>query len=384
MSSVGYKCGSSNTIRALTQLGIAALISALPFHGMSHADEPEPASIKVDGMVRNLVWSPDGRSFAVTNMRIVLVDKRTGEKAPFSALRLFDLQKGIEKTTISKVKNICGYAFAYSFDGKMLAVQQRPSYKNSEEIQIWDLESGKLNRVIKMEKNQFAAFSMAFSPDGNQLAASFRGPPTVAAIAGVNIFDVKTGKIVQTIDGPRSVSIAYSPDSKCLVTGGEQGDRQIRLWDVQSGKLIRWVTILEEGNLLQSFAFSTDGKTLATADVHNGVRLWNLETGRAKPALANSGDRSTQVAYSRDGKYLAAKLCVPNKDRYRCEVRVWLADTGRLLDTHIDAASTIAQIEEAVSFYDLLSIAFTPDDRHIAFLREDGAVIIKPARQPDK
>src|SRR5262249_58242566 len=65
------------------------------------------------------------------------------------------------------------------------------------------------------------------------------------------------------IEGPFNsgivYSVAFSPDGKTLASGS--GDNRVRLWDVNTGRLIR--SFAEHGGTVHSVAFSPDGKMIA-------------------------------------------------------------------------------------------------------------------------
>src|SRR4051794_2945942 len=77
-------------------------------------------------------------------------------------------------------------------------------------------------------------------------------------------------------------ALAFSPDGKTLVTGaggpsGKSGE--VRLWDVGTGKEVR--THKGHAEHVHGVAFSSDGKTLASASMADGqVKVWDVGTGK--------------------------------------------------------------------------------------------------------
>ena len=56
---------------------------------------------------------------------------------------------------------------------------------------------------------------------------------------------------------------------------------------------------------IQAIALSPNGQVLASAG-HDGVRLWNAQTGRLLRHFKEHSDRVNVVAFSPDGKYFAS------------------------------------------------------------------------------
>ena len=69
--------------------------------------------------------------------------------------------------------------------------------------------------------------SVAFSPDGKTLASGGKDTP-------IKLWDAETGKLLRTLTGHtgRVESLAFSPDGKTLATGGGGGDTSVKLWDL--------------------------------------------------------------------------------------------------------------------------------------------------------
>ena len=59
-------------------------------------------------------------------------------------------------------------------------------------------------------------------------------------------------------------------------------------------------------HLIESVAFSPDGKTLASGSWDTTIKLWAVKTCKEQATLKGHTDTARSVAYSRDGKTLAS------------------------------------------------------------------------------
>jgi WD40 repeat protein len=136
-------------------------------------------------------------------------------------------------------------------------------------------------------------YSRVFSPDGRRLY--------VGILGGVKVYDAETGKELRLISRPKLTitSMAVSPDSRWLATGEQsvQGNGPTRLWDADSGRQEREFD--DAGNL----TFSPDGKLLGISGL-DGVKLWDVATGRHVRTLHGYRPRLGVVAFSPDGRRL--------------------------------------------------------------------------------
>jgi WD40 repeat protein len=259
----------------------------------------------------------------------------------------------------------CQLAVAFSPDGRMLAsASQNPGYvggmsDTQGEVHVWDVRSGREPVLLEGNKGTVSC-GVAFSPDSKLLASAGWNPelkPGLGYTACARVWNVATGKEVFTVEGAHNVAavyeaVAFSPDSHYLAAAGQH---QIVLYEARTGKTVR---TLPAG--ARSLSFSPDGRFLAGSGGGYGdrqLKVWEVDTGKAyNPVTPNLNARTygTQhniwaAAYSPDGRRL---LTTSGSD-----VRIWDAATGA----------------ELSSFGGLkgIDVAWGPDGRRIAVASSD-------------
>ncbi len=155
----------------------------------------------------------------------------------------------------------------------------------------------------KLEKSENTGQCGRFSPDGRYLAAVNGREPTVG------IWDSATGMLAKTLKGHAGnvVSLAFSPDSRTLASGGL--DTTVRLWDVASGQE-RLVYRRHSGGVF-AVAFRPDGTGLASADAVNLVsrpmiHLWDASTGKTLARLQGHSTFARRLSFLPDGRRLVS------------------------------------------------------------------------------
>ncbi|TIW87366.1 MAG: hypothetical protein E5V59_27385, partial [Mesorhizobium sp.] len=111
--------------------------------------------------------------------------------------------------------------------------------------------------------------------------------------------------------------LAFTPDGEHIVSASD--DKTIRIWDWQSGVTLRTIRgYLGNGSDGKIFAVavSTDGKTIAAGGYfgaslgdkppYGDIRLFDFATGKMKGVLEAADYATYDLAFSPDGKTLAA------------------------------------------------------------------------------
>ena len=202
---------------------------------------------------------------------------------------------------------------------------------------------------------------ISFSPNGQTLAS--------VNFNAIRLWDVETGKHLKNFQETdlsgkkgRVHSIWFSQDGQTLASGSHnalagRSDSAIRLWDVETGQLLKKITLQGDAKNVLEASFSPDGRTLAgtsgsgfTTD-YDDIYLWNVRTGRHLKTFQQA-NAVTSVSFSPDGQMLASASGAWENSEYL--IYLWDVRTGRHL-------KTLSGHEERV-----FSVSFSPDGRILA------------------
>jgi WD40 repeat protein len=239
---------------------------------------------------------------------------------------------------------------ALADDGKLIAFGTTDNL-----VGVCDPHTG---HVLWTGRHQNQVFSLAVSPDGTLLASS-------GADHCVIVWDIHTGaqvcKLTAFTSWPEAV--AFAPNQPILAVAGGVERWEIRFFQIPSGQHVR--TLSDQGGGIRALAYSRDGKMLAAGGWDRLVRVLDAETGELLyPLMAHTG-RVNAVAFSTDGHTLASG----SADR---TVRLWdlrrpaAPTNGRQQFHHGDAAQ-------------VLSAAFTADGQTLVARHQDHAIRLRDA-----
>ncbi len=279
--------------------------------------------------------------------------------------------------------------------------------------------------ITALRGNASVVWSIAFSPDGQTLAAGVEAPLPVAPVASVGsqppppalttqiiLWDVVSGRTLPysplSLPARGAVNLAFSPDGKMLVAGSADGQlhfwrlsatppvresrpghpsqvnslafsrdgrwlasagkREVLLWDVSAAQPALVPLVANEA--VRSLAFKPDSRTLAVGYADGRIVLWDIETRRpAEWAPAAKDSQPNSLAFSPDGLWLA----VGRADK-----------TVALYSSAIPRAATTLIGHTA----EVEGVAFRPDGQRLASWGRDRTIRLwdvpsgKPAGEP--
>jgi WD40 repeat protein len=287
-----------------------------------------------DGIV-SLALTNDGRRLASSSMdgSIKLWDVAT---APGPAPVVFD-------------HTVCDVVF--SSDGKtVFAVDESGLFKHCDAATGRERNPEKALTALPLGQilgqtwftGPYGQTTWTIAPDGKTVAyADVRREV-------ISVQETTTAKETRAFPYKGSVNaLVFAPDSKTLACGGTVG---VTLWNVDTGKATH--SLQGFTDLVPGLAFSNDGRLLAAGGFDRSVQVWNAATGQRLYRLERT-DLVWAVAFSRDCKLLAVAT-----DR---TISIHQATDGQQVRAFTTDAHHVARM------------IFSPDGKRLATAGGDGA-----------
>jgi WD40 repeat protein/DNA-binding SARP family transcriptional activator len=308
----------------------------------------------------NVVWSPDGNRIAAA-VPFAVNERRTEPIAvwevdrPDEPLRLLS-PRFIGSDFRPTPGQLTPAWLAFAPDGRTLYAS------GAGPVSVLDVASGDVRATID------GMGGLALSGDGTTMAVRGAG-------GAVQLVDVATGEIEHELSGHEDVvtDAAFSFDGTLLATASN--DETIGIWDVTDGS--RRAVLRGHAGSISDVVFDRTGSTLYSAAADRSAVSWDLRgsAGLTEVIAAPSLDvaRESAVLVSRDGSHVAVLLeqsmqlvdledggvrevrgiggrtfawadFSPDGERiatveYAGQLRVWDADSGDLLGSHLLAWS---------------------------------------------
>ncbi|MEL6909629.1 MAG: NB-ARC domain-containing protein, partial [Cyanobacteria bacterium J06598_4] len=197
------------------------------------------------------------------------------------------------------------FSVAFSPDGEILAAGDSKG-----EIILRRVLDGQ--PILNIKGHTGWVVSLDFSPDGKTLASS-------SCDCTAKLWDVNSGQCLHTLEEHEHEvwSVTFSPNGKMLATGCD--DNKARLWNVVTGDCIK--VLSDHTDYVLSVAFVSTELELLTGSHDNTVKLWNIETGECKKIFKGHDDGVRSLSVSSNGKNFISS----SND---CTIRLWEIETG--------------------------------------------------------
>lgn len=229
-------------------------------------------------------------------------------------------------------------------------------------IALWEIPSGSLlDRLMPVGDRPTWTSSLAFSPDGNKLLTGDVG-------GRVHLWSLVTGDELYSIEahpGHSGVTaVAFSRDGQWIASGG--ADCVVRVGSTDRGREllsfdalgqprgappagVAGAGLIEAGPAIASLAFSPDGRLLAAgisqrpAESKGGkIRVWNVQTNQPLSWIDDSPGDVESLVFTPDGRQLISggNVTIPREQFGRpypalnvnvVQVRVWNVDGGKMV-----------------------------------------------------
>ena len=207
---------------------------------------------------------------------------------------------------------------ALSFDRTTLLIA------SGTHVRLVDLQTGH-TRTIALGAGVLAA---VLDPTGHVFAVATRSGKSTSA----SILSARTGRVIRQLPEAGIRSFAFSPNGKLLASGSY--DHTARIWDADTGRLRH---VLPHDGYVYSEQFSSDGRSLVTSSQDGAAYVWDVAGGRRELLLVGATGPMNSAAFSPDG----SEIATASADRFG---RIYYSQDGRLLAPlagHGESVSTI-------------------------------------------
>ena len=236
----------------------------------------------------------------------------------------------------------------FSSDGSLLAMAGANWEKDA--VVVWDTETGNIVATPMVEHktpDPKSVFSVAFSPDGDRLAASFEPAPKELWILSTETWDptaVYNAPANATSAEAPSDWLVFTPDGELLIGTDPAGFGEGRIV-FMDGVTLEYLDEIPEAHAggISQLAINEDGTLLATSGLDGFVRVWDVETRSLVHQIRVSSDGPVAgVAFN--GQHLLVTIPATG------ELRGFTIDNDELLDLARSRLSRSFSAAECITY----------------------------------
>ena len=325
------------------QLWDVASGKRLPVQFAADSNQPPYGSTHTDAVL-HVAFSPDGTQLVSTSY------DRTA--------RVWDVETGRQ---VSLHHGHLGWVWSAEFsrDGRRLVTSGQDGT-----AVVWDLSTGRQSPPFTGHEGP--VYAAVFSPDGSHVVsagydrrllrwnpADLKQPKLADLLGGGQVEAVAFDEFEGHTDAIRS--LRFSRDGSLMLTSGH--DNTIRIWNAESGKLVR--TFRGHDSWVRSCVFAEGGRYVLSASFDASVKKWSIEEYEEIRVLqgrvldGHEGQPVLSARFSPDGK----QIVTASRDR---SARTWETKTGKSLVTLVEGHQYLAST--AVFFRDGRTIVTAAGD----------------------
>jgi WD40 repeat protein len=231
--------------------------------------------------IGQLTFSHDGRKLAAAHIDHV---------------RIWDVATGAESILLKDHLDMIRLVAFSPSDDEIFTMSHRQGYRS-------------FDRWLVKERKHLAHFDdpinvsdtvreFDISPDGNWIAMPGRRDLTTSIIPRNW---PPAGERIVAAHGKMCFSLAFTSDSKQVVTAGQDG--AVKLWDAETGELI--CPVGSHSGEVFDLALSSDGTKLATCDSERNISLYDMAARKPLFTISDAHEqRISRILFSQDGSRL--------------------------------------------------------------------------------
>ncbi len=259
-----------------------------------------------DGSVRT--WSPtgaqahhfQGHKGPVSSVAFLGAGQRLVSGGDDGTIRFWDGARGKTPADLNVTQKV--KVVSVSSDGNALAAGLLGG-----QARLWRLECGSFRALPKPAQGWDKG--LALSPDGKEFATAGLAVGSKQGGTSVQLRHAKEGSLVRQFlfGNPNDFGpLAFSADGSRLAVVHQQDEEapSIVLFRVQTGQEL--ARLRGPARRIRAVAFSPDGRALAAGGADGVVHLWEVATGQELRRFEGHLDEITCVAFAPDGKALAS------------------------------------------------------------------------------
>ncbi len=195
----------------------------------------------------------------------------------------------------SRFSEIGGFVFSAVFSpgGRLVAAGGGDGITH-----IWDAATGRETQALLARGTEAVVTSVAFSPDGAQLATGVSAPNNAG---GLQLWNARSGEWICNISGASITALAYQPDGEIIAVGSDAGE----LFFIEADDCEIEDSVRGHGGAVGGIAYSPAGDWLVSGGGDGSVKVWSAG-GELLATPVESGPIIEAVAVNPTAQFIAA------------------------------------------------------------------------------